>query len=184
MEKSMKRIAAGVLAALILIVIGYFIVSGIKGRPENKKVQTLIEGYYKALETGDEETLKTLIADPENGEALIRTSEMVESYESIECSTYSGINKDEFITFVEYKMKFNNIGTPASSLSAFYIIPAEEGRLQILTCELSQEQKDAMLKIGSSKEVEMLKTKVDQNLKEEISSDEELKNFFMIISGK
>lgn len=184
MDKNKMRIAAGVLAALLLIGTGYFITMGLKGKLDQKEVRSLIEGYYSALERKDEEALKSLITVPENAAELIQASEMVEGYEVLECYPYAGNRKGEFITYVEYKMKFNNIETPASSLSAFYMVPSGEGALQIFVDELPREYREAVLKTGGFKEVEALKKKVNESLEAEIAFDEELKNFFMIISGE
>ena len=58
---------------------------------------------------------------------------VVDSYQNIVVYTTDGKVDGEYVTYVEYELKFRNINTPAPGLEPFYVRPDANGNLRLLT---------------------------------------------------
>lgn len=152
LKKNARYFAAGVLFAVIVLVLVFFTGDGTE-KPQDEstavteesvaeesyqenaipEVNELIARYFNAYSAGDLETLMTL-ASPitENEKSYIALiSGYVEEYQNINCYTKSGLDGSSYMVNVSLDVKFADVETAAPGLYFFYVRTNEDGSLYI-----------------------------------------------------
>lgn len=147
-------------------------------KDEYPEVNTLMRDFYKALADGDMDTVRSL-RDYNEETAIItydKKSEFIEAYEDVTCYTKDGVEEGSYFVYVTYMVKIEGIDTKAPGLNAFYVYPAEDGRLMIDGA--MEKNIEASLKLVTSQDdVVDLYTRIDVSYKEALAADETLNAF-------
>ncbi len=147
-------------------------------KDEYPEVNTLMRDFYKALADGDMDTVRAL-RDYNEETAIItydKKSEFIEAYEDVTCYTKDGVEEGSYFVYVTYMVKIEGIDTKAPGLNAFYVYPAEDGRLMIDGA--MEKNIEASLKLVTSQDdVVDLYTRIDVSYKEALAADETLNAF-------
>lgn len=147
-------------------------------KDEHPDVNALMRDFYKALADGDMDTVRAL-RDYNEETAIItydKKSEFIEAYDDVTCYTKDGVEEGSYFVYVTYMVKIEGIDTKAPGLNAFYVYPAEDGKLMIDGA--MEENIEASFKLVTSQDdVVDLYTRIDVSYKEALAADETLNAF-------
>jgi len=104
-------------------------------------VNQLVGKYYDALLANDDTKLSKYTDSVENIDPLKRkiNSQYIESYQSLDCYTMTGIIEGTYIVVALYQVKYKNISTVTSNLDYFYISTDLSGNIYITNKAVSEE---------------------------------------------
>ena len=97
------------------------------------ELDALIRNYYKAYQSGDVDTIRT-IANPlsdEEASYIQFYSQYLESFNDINIYTKRGLDASSLLVSVELNLKLKDIDTPAPGFDFFYVETDSEGKLFI-----------------------------------------------------
>ena len=111
-----------------------------------EKVMDVVNSYYAAKTLGDAEGLRNVLDEviAVDESRVSAEARVVDSYQNITVYTTDGQNEGEYVTYVEYELKFRNINTPAPGLEPFYVRPDANGNLRLLTYEYIKKNEAAI----------------------------------------
>ena len=104
-------------------------------------INQLVGKYYDALMANDDTKLSKYTDSVENIDPLKRkiNAEYIESYQSLDCYTMTGIIEGTYIVVSLYQVKFKNIATVTSYLDYFYVCTDLSGNIYITNKAVSDE---------------------------------------------
>lgn len=144
------------------------------------KVNQLAKKYLNATISGNIAELKECVYDTEGiKEAELKAKQnLIEAYNNIECYTIDGEKEGSYLVYVYHEVKFANVAVAAPGLTRFYVTTKEDGNLAINLNVVDTEEQNFISECDESAEVLQLIQTVNFKLKEAISSDTELKQFY------
>jgi len=100
---------------------------------KEKKVQKLVENYYKAYQKADFESLKSYVTPISENEAAYITmfAAHVEKFTLKDCYTKKLKEKGSFLVSAHIQIKFKDVEVSAPGLDFFVIKTAKDGRLYV-----------------------------------------------------
>ena len=110
-------------------------------------------------------------------EAKVTNATYIESYDNIVVYTKQGLEKDSYVVFVSYDLKFKDVKTAAPGLSELYVIKNDSGNYVIHNDDSDAEVQECIEKTRQEKDVMTLIEDVENKLNEDMASDAELKAF-------
>ena len=142
------------------------------------EVNALIESFYTAWGQKDVTKMKALTDNfSSTDEAKVNSASYIESYENVVVYTKLGLEKDSYVVFASYDLKFKDIKTAAPGLSELYVYKDKDGEYRIHNDSSDAEVQECIEKTRQEKEVVVLIEEVEKKLNEAIASDAELKAF-------
>ncbi len=146
------------------------------------EINELMNSYYKAMAEGDVATIKTLVDEIDNTEAL-RIEEMskyIESYPKLDIYTKIGPVEKSYLVYACSEVKFTDYEKTIPGLKVFYVCADENGKYYI---NYNGEENESDLKY--IKEVSLQDDVVDLNNKvavaynDMLAEDEELGQYIL-----
>ena len=142
------------------------------------EVNALIESFYTAWGQKDVAKMKELTDNFDaTDEAKVTNATYIESYDNIVVYTKQGLEKDSYVVFVSYDLKFKDVKTAAPGLSELYVIKNDSGNYVIHNDDSDAEVQECIEKTRQEKDVMTLIEDVENKLNEDMASDAELKAF-------
>ena len=142
------------------------------------EVNALIESFYTAWGQKDVAKMKELTDNFDaTDEAKVTNVTYIESYDNIVVYTKQGLEKDSYVVFVSYDLKFKDVKTAAPGLSELYVIKNDSGNYVIHNDDSDAEVQECIEKTRQEKDVMTLIEDVENKLNEAMASDAELKAF-------
>lgn len=108
---------------------------------EDVEIDTLIETFYNAQASGDEEALRS-ICDEISDKDMLRYLELAkytQSYTDLEIYTKPGLEEGTTIAYVYYKVVFDSYEDKIPGYQAHFICADDQGKLYIKRSENSEE---------------------------------------------
>ena len=142
----------------------------------HEDVNAIVQQYYDYMSSGDMEGLATVVDEISDDERnrILGSQGLVEGYQNISCYTKKGLKEGEYVVFVYYELKFQQIETPAPGLSPLYVYTNEEGNLLVMKKEASEELTAYVEEIADGDDVKALRDEVKQKYEEAKAADEAL----------
>lgn len=181
------RIAAGVLGILFLggiLLVGFQIHQDAVAKREIEAAKTHIAAYYQALNEKDLETLNSLTNGSYTEDYLELTTLLIDAYLDIRPHIYPGVREGEYIIYSDFKIKFKDVETPASSLTRMYLIRNADGNFIIDTLNPDAERISFYTKMDQSQEIVELSRRINEALEREAASDQQLSSLLSLIQGE
>ncbi len=163
--------------------------------PENAKLEqnayedinSFFTEYYQAVAAGDTDKMAEMgnTLDEEDKAKLQVKAGYTEDYENMSCYTKPGPEKDSFIVFVYYEIKYKNIDSLAPGLSTFYLCENSDGSYYLKDIgSLPQNMKDYITGIANQSDVQNLLAEVDKLYATNTNSDPTLAAFMDSLQAK
>ncbi len=163
--------------------------------PENAKLEqnayedinSFFTEYYQAVAAGDTDKMAEMgnTLDEEDKAKLQVKAGYTEDYENMSCYTKPGPEKDSFIVFVYYEIKYKNIDSLAPGLSTFYLCENSDGSYYLKDIgSLPQNMKDYITGIANHSDVQNLLAEVDKLYATNTNSDPTLAAFMDSLQAK
>ena len=145
------------------------------------QVNSLIDGYFNAMATGDTDTIASMKNGLEQEEALKiqKKSNYIESFENLNVLSKDGPVENSYVAFVYYEIKFKDIQTLAPGLTTLYICRNEAGNLQIYDGELADDVTEFIKNIAAAEDVKEIFDRVEVKYSEATDADQQLKDFMV-----
>lgn len=143
---------------------------------EDSAIQALIESYYNALASGDEETL-TSICDEISDKDMLRyleTAKYTRSYPLLDIYTKPGPEEGTTIAYVYYKVVFEGYEDEYPGYQAHYICTNEDGELYLRRGENSEEVNEYVKNISAEADVVEFNNRINVEYNELIEEKPEL----------
>lgn len=159
----------------------------------------VINNYYAALESGDINVVRSLIADSDDitddeiktkcDEAKAYAELVGSSFMVTDCYIQKGMKDKEYIVYYKFQVTIKSIKTPTVGLFTSYIVDeaAEASKVDYKVCvgvnDKSSDIYKYILKMSSCKNVTDLFNKVDKELEEACEKDSDLKAIVDVLKG-
>lgn len=159
----------------------------------------VINNYYAALESGDINVVRSLIADSDDitddeiktkcDEAKAYAELVGSSFMVTDCYIQEGMKAKEYIVYYKFQVTIKSIKTPTVGLFTSYIIDdaTEASKVDYKVCvgvnDKSSDIYKYILKMSSCKNVTDLFNKVDKELEEACEKDSDLKAIVDVLKG-
>ncbi|SDG79152.1 SH3 domain-containing protein [Marvinbryantia formatexigens] len=141
------------------------------------KVLTAMTSYYSARTNGDTETLQKLDPSLTEQELEELTGGYVERYEDIRTYSRQGLADGEYVVYVCYNGKVQDIDTLVPSLTQYYLKSDDQGSLYIYDYAGDADTEAFLEETRKTTEVQDLIASVRQECDEAENSDPALKEF-------
>lgn len=143
---------------------------------EDGAIQALMENYYNALATGDEETLRTICDEISDKDMLryMETAKYTQSYPTLEIYTKPGLEDGTTIAYVYYHVVFDGQEDAFPGYQAHYICTNEEGNLYLKRTENSEEVNEYVKNISAEADVVEFNNRINVEYNELIEQKPEL----------
>ncbi len=141
------------------------------------QIDKFFQDYYVAKHSCDIDIIKSLLTDPEKGQSkddLDKETKFLDDIRDITCYKIKSYEKDAYIVYVYYEMKYVNINTTSPMLDKFYLITDKDGELKIFNSEMDEALKTYYDDRNQDKKVKELIKTTNDKVKEAIESDEDL----------
>lgn len=212
-----KNFAIGTAIAFlfIVLVIALAVDAGNKDKNDDVKAATKLSGefievdttpfidvinnYYAALESGDINVVRSLIADSDDitddeiktkcDEAKAYAELVGSSFMVTDCYIQKGMKDKEYIVYYKFQVTIKSIKTPTVGLFTSYIVDeaAEASKVDYKVCvgvnDKSSDIYKYILKMSSCKNVTDIFNKVDKELEEACEKDSDLKAIVDVLKG-
>jgi len=148
----------------------------------NSFINQLVGRYYDALMANDDTKLSKYTDSVQNIDPLKRmiNSQYIESYQSLDCYTMTGMIEGTYIVVALYQVKYKGISTVTSYLDYFYVCTDLSGNIYITNKAVSDEvssYNQLMYENNTIKGLEQLvANEYDTALKNDIQLAEFVKN--------
>lgn len=148
-----------------------------------KEINKLLDIYYDTSKETAEEIAKETVEETveekaeEKAESVVEKREGIEAHKSRVTQIKAGIEKDTYIVFSKYDMKFYNIDTLAPGMSILYVVKGQDGTFSIISEPYSEDINAYIEGILKEEEIQNTINEVNQGLVEAMNKDEELKDF-------
>lgn len=160
----------------------------------------VINNYYAALESGDVDVVRSLVADSEeitDDEIKVKCdeakaySELVgSSFVVTDCYIQQGMKSGEYVVYFKFQVTIKSIKTPTVGVFTSYVVnePAEDkSDLNYKICvgvnDKTSDIYKYILKMSSCKNVTDLFAEVDKELEEACEKDSDLKAIVDVLKG-
>lgn len=159
----------------------------------------VINNYYAALESGDINVVRSLIADSDDitddeiktkcNEAKAYAELVGSSFMVTDCYIQKGMKDKEYIVYYKFQVTIKSIKTPTVGLFTSYIVDeaAEASKVDYKVCvgvnDKSSDIYKYILKMSSCKNVTDIFNKVDKELEEACEKDSDLKAIVDVLKG-
>ena len=142
------------------------------------EVNTLIESFYAAWGQKNADAMRELTDNfSSTDEAKVVNATYIESYDNIQVYTKQGLDKNSYVVFVSYDLKFQGIDTPAPGLSELYVMKDDSGNWLIHNDASDQEVQECIEKTRQEEDVQELISQEEERYNQAVESNEELKNY-------
>lgn len=159
----------------------------------------VINNYYAALESGDINVVRSLIADSDDitddeiktkcDEAKAYAELVGSSFMVTDCYIQKGMKDKEYIVYYKFQVTIKSIKTPTVGLFTSYIVDeaAEASKVDYKVCvgvnDKSSDIYKYILRMSSCKNVTDIFNKVDKELEEACEKDSDLKAIVDVLKG-
>ena len=160
----------------------------------------VINNYYAALESGDINVVRSLIADSDDitDDEIKKKCDEVKAYAELvvgssfmvtDCYIQKGMKTKEYIVHYKFQVTIKSIKTPTVGLFTSYIIDdaTEASKVDYKVCVVVNDKSSDIykyiLKMRSCKNVTDLFNKVDKELEEACEKDSDLKAIVDVLKG-
>ncbi len=159
----------------------------------------VINNYYAALESGDINVVRSLIADSDDitddeikakcDEAKAYAELVGSSFMVTDCYVQKGMKDKEYIVYYKFQVTIKSIKTPTVGLFTSYIVDdaTEASKVDYKVCvgvnDKTSDIYKYILKMSSCKNVTDLFNKVDKELEEACEKDSDLKAIVDVLKG-
>lgn len=211
-----KNFLVGTTIAFLLVVLLIALVIDAGNRNDDKDTTTKISGefietdttpiidvinnYYAALESGDIDVVRSLMADSENitddeikvkcDEAKAYSELVGSSFVVTDCYIQQGMKSGEYVVYFKFQVTIKSIKTPTVGVFTSYVVnePVEDkSDLNYKICVgVNDKTSDIyryILKMSSCKNVTDLFAEVDKELEEACEKDSDLKAIVDVLKG-
>lgn len=146
----------------------------------NEEVYALIQEFLNAKIECDEDRLKAVVDDAQviDINDIQRRTERIEQYKAIDCYMLDGPEEDSYVVLVYHKIKISGVSTPASALDVLYVRAKSEGGYQICLGDIDDDILEKIDALLVNEEVDKLIAKVNEELEQEMNSDEKLRTYY------
>lgn len=142
------------------------------------EVTTLVEAFYTAWGQKDVAKMKELTdAFSKTDETKVTNVDYIEEYRNVEVYTKPGLEKNSYVVFASYDLKFKDVETPAPGLSVIYVYQNADGKYLIHNDESDADIQECIEKTRQEEDVKELVAQVEKALNDAIEGDESLKKF-------
>lgn len=143
---------------------------------EDSAIQALIENYYNALATGDEETLRSICYGQTDKKLLtnLETAKYTQSYPGLEIYTKPGLEEGTTIAYVYYHVVFDGHEEAFPGLDAHYIRTDAQGKLYLECSRGSDEEEEYKEKVSEEADVVELINRIDVEYNELLEQKPEM----------
>lgn len=143
---------------------------------EDSAIQALMESYYNALASGDEETLRSICDEISDKDMLryLETAKYTQSYPALEIYTKPGLEAGTTIAYVYYHVVFDGQEDAYPGYQAHYICTNEQGELYLKRTENSEEVNDYVKNISAEADVVEFNNRINVEYNELIEQKPEL----------
>lgn len=144
----------------------------------NQLFETFLSAKIKA-DAEATETIKSCVTDASllDFQRISKKVEYITDYEDIHCFTKPGTGEIDYIVYVCYNMMITKIQTGAPSIDEYYV-SYQDGKPYIYFGTVSTDTKTYIDSMRTKKDVKALIKEVDNNFKEAIDADEDLREFY------
>lgn len=159
----------------------------------------VINNYYAALESGDINVVRSLIADSDDitDDEIKKKCDEAKAYAELvglsfmvtDCYIQKGMKDKEYIVYYKFQVTIKSIKTPTVGLFTSYIVDeaAEASKVDYKVCvgvnDKSSDIYKYILKMSSCKNVTDIFNKVDKELEEACEKDSDLKAIVDVLKG-
>ena len=142
-------------------------------------INQLVGKYYDALMANDDTKLSKYTDSVENIDPLKRiiNSQYIESYQSLDCYTMTGIIEGTYIVVALYQVKYKNISTVTSYLDYFYVCTDLSDNVYITNKAVSDEVSAYNQLMYENNTIKGLEQLVANEYDTALKSDEQLAGF-------
>lgn len=150
------------------------------------EVNELIYEFYEALAVGDSELAAKIQTDMGELEK-IRIEEMakfINYYETIDVYTKDGIAEDNYVVYVSYMMRVNEVDTLLPGMATYYVLPNDEGNLEIRKNLLENNVIEYIVAVTLQDNVVDLSNEITVKFNDLIANDKELEEYIAFMRAK
>ena len=146
---------------------------------QDAKLKVLMENYYNALLTANQELYNSITYGYENLniDVTLRKTEYIRAYDNIHVYTAKGQGGIDLIAFVTYDLLINSIDTPAPSIDQL-LIKFDKGEPKLYFGDLTATTHDYINNILNEEEVYQLIENVNTKFKDALATDSKLNDFY------
>ncbi len=143
---------------------------------EDTEVAVLITNYYNAMALGDSETLTTLCDEISTKDMLryMETAKYINSYPMLEIYYKPGFEEGTIITYVYYKVLFENQTAEFPGYQAHLVCKDEQGSLYLKRTDNSEEVNEYIKKVSAQDDVVEFNNRINVAYNELIAEQPEL----------
>ncbi len=149
-------------------------------KSEDPAITGLVEDYFNALKTCDQNTLKSLVTEPASFDDMTvyeGRAEVISDYTNILCYTVDGYEKNEKIVYAVFNIKINGVESTPLDIMQFYLVE-ETGKYKINNGALPNKTKNYVVKVDESESVQKLYTMVKEDNESLLASDPTFAEFY------
>ncbi len=129
---------------------------------EEGAIYSLVDTYYNAMATGDEDTLRSVCDEISDKDMYryLELSQYIDYYPTLEIYTKTGPEEGSVIAYVYYKIAFVGHEEEVPGYQALYICTNDQGELYIKRGENSEEINDYIKKVSTQDDVVEFNNKI------------------------
>lgn len=153
----------------------------------DEEVAALVTSYYKAMETGDTDTL-TAIHDSLSTADILRfdvTSQFIEGYAACDIFVKRGMTEDSVLACVYYRVRFLNHPEEFPGYQMLYLSRDDQGNFYIKNDEnFTEEENQYIIKVANQDDVKEFHNRVTNEYNELMLAQPELLDYLGELSGQ
>ena len=151
----------------------------------NADINKLFESYYKAMTSGDIDSVKKLNNNVDETEKIriSETAKYIDKYDKIDVYTKSGPVKGTYLAYVYSMVKFKDYDDEVPGMQAYYVCTDMNGGLYIEENEQDESVINYIREVSLQDDVVDLNNKVAVSYNDMIAKDSDLSKFLLKLSN-
>ena len=151
----------------------------------NADINILFESYYKAMTSGDIDSVKKLNNNVDETEKIriSETAKYIDKYDKIDVYTKSGPVKGTYLAYVYSMVKFKDYDDEVPGMQAYYVCTDKNGGLYIEENEQDESVINYIREVSLQDDVVDLNNKVAVSYNDMIAKDSDLSKFLLKLSN-
>lgn len=151
----------------------------------NADINKLFESYYKAMTSGDIDSVKKLNNNVDETEKIriSETAKYIDKYDKIDVYTKSGPVKGTYLAYVYSMVKFKDYDDEVPGMQAYYVCTDKNGGLYIEENEQDESVINYIREVSLQDDVVDLNNKVAVSYNDMIAKDSDLSKFLLKLSN-
>ena len=151
----------------------------------NADINKLFESYYKAMTSGDIDSVKKLNNNVDETEKIriSETAKYIDKYDKIDVYSKSGPVKGTYLAYVYSMVKFKDYDDEVPGMQAYYVCTDKNGGLYIEENEQDESVINYIREVSLQDDVVDLNNKVAVSYNDMIAKDSDLSKFLLKLSN-